>query len=183
MHFTVVLALLAMACGEPHRDDMAYAILDAVKLPLTARQPTWIALRGRPGGGLVHVAAGNGIVALQPGRYSIDHIDFGQNWRRGPGTVFLQQKVNFKVARDSVTYIGLLQIGPTRIRHDRPDWSSVELIPSEDIVSWACHCAADILRRLPIRWPDAGGSERFIRARCETQPGLRPTPSPSPPVR
>ena len=171
MHSTSAVAILLVLSTTVLGDTPAYILIDAEKIPLSAHQPTWIALTELDSGHkLIHVPAGRGIAALKPGRYRIAHIDFQQSQNSGIGTLSIPGSTIgvFEVTQDSVLYIGLL-----RIKRGGCCWwndpSSINLVSSMDIVKRACKSEPEVMARSLVKVITKDREVQYLKARCEIE--------------
>lgn len=166
-----VLVLAGFLTIGAARADQAYLIIDAVKKPATARQPTWIALSGR--GGLIHIPTGRTVVEVAAGHYTIRHVDFGKSEYSGFGTVYIPETswTRFNATADAITHVGVLQVGPG---DEYSPLLRVTIVPRIAQLEWACDSHAGLLARLPVRIGTIKKKARLLRVRCKAGPeGIR----------
>ena len=165
----LVLILTGLMAIAPARAEQAFIIVDAMRLPPTARQPTWIALMRK--GRLVHIATGQTIVGLDPGHYSLHHIDFGKSEYSGIGTVAIVGMRNYYVeaSLDSIGYMGMIQIGSHTGQFNFGD--KIKLVPENALLERACHSSPEVLARLPVRIRIGRRQARLLKVRCKEDRG------------
>ena len=156
-----------LAIGDV-RAERAYLIIDAIKQPATARQPTWIALWGR--GGVIHIPTGRTVVEVAAGHYTIGHVDFGKSEYSGFGTVRIPQRswTRFNATADAITHVGVLQVGPG---DEYSRLLRVSLVPRVAQLEWACHSHPELLARLPVRIRIGRRQARLLKVRCKARGG------------
>ncbi len=120
------------------------------------RQPTWLALnRGRLND---HIANNAAIVALPPGRYTFDHIDFRENPRKSPGSYALGGAYEFSVVAGKVLLFGALRIEgilPVSVNSRSYRGPDMQFIDDTELLRKACSKAPLVLANFPLYGPDA----------------------------
>ena len=82
----ISLCVLLNACTTVNmHEDVAYIIVDALVTEENARQPTWIAFYANKI--TRHLATGESILTIRPGRYKLSHVDFQNSIHSNRGTV------------------------------------------------------------------------------------------------
>ena len=162
-----ILVLMGFFAIGAVRAEKAYLIIDAIKQPATARQPTWIALSGW--GGLIHVPTGQPLVEVKAGQYLIDHVDFDKNGHIGFGKSFSLEEGGTRIdaSADAITHVGVLQIGPG---DEFSPLVRMTVVPRVEQLEWACHSHAELLARLPVRLGRLKSKAKLLRVRCEAGP-------------
>lgn len=147
----------------------AYLIIDAVRLPSTKNQLTWIALKKKGQARYVHLRAGESIVSVEPGIYSLKHIDFQKNQRSGIGTLIFdrQNEMKFEAVPDSITYVGLIHIKFYGWRKGEKKYDA-QIRQADKIFEWACYKRPDLFEQKAVRFPAEDGSIKQLRIRCKT---------------
>lgn len=147
----------------------AYLIIDAVRLPSTKNQPTWIALKKKGQFRYVHLRTGESIVSVEPGIYSLKHIDFQKNQRSGIGTLIFdrENEIRFEAVPDSITYVGLIHIKYYGWRRGKKKYDA-KIRQADKIFEWACYNRPGLFEQKAVRFPDKDGSIKQIRVRCKT---------------
>ena len=156
---TITSLVLLVGCAG-QRIGVGHLIIDAVKYPSTAKQPTWIALTQlEPPYEFIHVPVGKGIVTLDPGRYRISHIDFDADpLTRNPGSLRFHGAASerFDVPVDAIQYIGLIKIHPIGSDDNPASGYRVDVSTEPStVLERACATQPKVMSRLPIRFNSA----------------------------
>ena len=109
---TSLLVLLLLASAQLSANEFAYLVVDAqVTQPERHRPPTWIAFRRLAEFRLEHVPTNSSVAKLPPGRYWLDHIDFGKSFRTSIGTFYYSTNTGpFELNAGTITYLGMLNV-------------------------------------------------------------------------
>jgi hypothetical protein len=168
MRRALLVTIVTLASAASRSEEFGYLLIDAVKYPTTEHQPTWIALRRhKPSYKFVHVPTGKGIVKLEPGRYSIEHIDFGNTIHSSHDTILLtSSSKSFDVAVESIQFFGLLEIRRSDNYRDHSTKYRFDVSASSDALSRACANEPLVMSRLPVRFPTADKKFKFVQVSC-----------------
>jgi hypothetical protein len=163
-----ILLIGLMLAHECMSADEAYVLVDALVVPSEATQPKWLALKGSSK--FTHVPVGESIVAVEPGKYRLVHIDFQENTRSGLGTVSAPsggETIRFEAVPNSITYVGIIEL-------KQKSWDSntkryeLNLRSTGEIFEWACHNNPEVFSRFPVRVAGEKNLVKEVRIRCET---------------
>ena len=146
--------------------EQTYLLLDAVKIPQPAKQPTWIALRGFEPFRFIHVPVGESIVAIEPGKYRVHHFDEQNSVHSGIGTRHVREteRLSFEVQPNVINFVGVIQIerlGTRRIK--------AQIVPSDKLLAWACEKKPKVFETLPVSMPVGDGVTKMVKINCETR--------------
>lgn len=137
--------------------DMAYLIITSSAIN-KERQPSWICLIRR--GRCKHVAANTGLVAIEPGKYRLHHIDFGRVELLELGSQAFDTPMKFKFKPGNIYFIGDIQFKNKEFQRD-----DIELNQDPDLVTKACAISPDIFENYPVN--NMSGSKK-IRFSCKS---------------
>ena len=162
----VLFLMLILSSIDAHGDE-AYLIIDSVLMPQTSKQPTWIALK--KGLKVFHIPVGEVIVSVDPGKYSLEHIDFQKHKASGFGTINVvdRRKIQFEAINNSITYVGLIELEPDGWDRSLEKQYKINLQATVKLLEWACNNKPDLLTRLPVRFRQNNDSVKEILVRCE----------------
>ena len=155
-------AALLYTCGTAA--DEAYLLIDSIVTPTNKKQPTWIALSGNRRA--VHLPAGESILSIEPGRYWVEHIDFGENKHFGFGTVNWDPGpglFSFTVFPDAITYVGIVELNMGQQRPYETDYTPrLRFVP--ELLEWACHKNPSAFSKLPVKY--VNNEDEVKRSKC-----------------
>jgi len=163
----ILLMGIMLACKSLYADE-AFVLIDVVVLGSDARQPKWIALKGKRK--FIHVPVGESIIAVKPGKYRLGHFDFQKNKRSGLGTVHVGtdgKSSKFVATPNAITYFGIIELKQSRWGSSGKKYK-LGLNKSKKIFEWACDKKPELFSRYPVSVPQVDGSIKKLRIRCDT---------------
>ena len=143
----------------------AYLLIDAISLPESSKQPTWLGVR--KGSRMHHFPTRQSIIHVAPGRYRLHHIDFDRSKRIGSDTIFTSdpEEFVFKALQDSIIYVGLVQVEQDRLKSRK---NKVKIETTKLLFEWACDKNPKVFKRLPVKFLGDENAGKEIRINCET---------------
>lgn len=157
--------LLLVTLVTPSLDvdpNMAYVVIDASVTDANRDQPNWIAFyRGVRG---VHIPTGRYIVALRPGTYKINHIDFQQDYNLSDGTQLLKKNYKFELKTGKIYLLGHYEF--TWISGTRYD---LNMGNDYSLLKKACEIAPEIFNSFPVSTVDNTKELKLICTKSEHQ--------------
>jgi hypothetical protein len=169
MYALLLLAAIVSVRPACAAESLARVILDVVRIPATADQPTWIGLSTSGATRIIHVPAGGTVVSVPPARYTVRHIDFGESSNSGVGTWHygtLEQPITFEASTEWVSFVGLIQL--TRATQNFQSNRRIGLVTPDEMLSWACAADAQTLSTLPVRVRLSQLEYKLIKVNCQT---------------
>ncbi len=160
----IISTLLTFVCEAA---ENAYMLVDAIYIPQTSKQPTWIAFK--KGTLMVHVPTKETIVSVEPGIYSLNHIDrtTSKLFERAKIPANYPNEYTFEARVDSITYIGLIQVEDAGSRLNQKT-QRISILASKIILEWACEKNPEIFSTLPVRIIENDNVDKQIRVNCKT---------------
>ena len=142
-----------------------YVLIDAVKIPSSSDQPTWIGIRGFKPFKYIHVPVGETVVPMEPGKYRIEHFHLQKHYHNGVGMMHISQahSVEFEVVENAINFVGIIKIerqGASRL--------IVNVVRSNKLIAWGCHKNPEIFKDLPLLMVTESGEKQSINVNCET---------------
>jgi hypothetical protein len=162
-HFNRVVRLVLLfsylfsSSAHSAEPDMAYLVIKAT-VTNEERQPSWICLVRYQK--CHHIAATEGLAAIKPGKYKLDHIDFGASKHSGKGTQSFDKSLRFKFEPGNI-YL----VGDIRLRKKKSKRYDVELNQDPDLVANACSASPELFENYPVT--NLTGSKK-LRFSCKS---------------
>jgi hypothetical protein len=165
---STIRSAIILACSLAYAGTVtgeAYVIIDAISLPESSKQPTWLAVKR--GNRLVHLPTKQSIVKVNPGKYRLYHFDFNKPRSNGAGTIFSTDfgGYEFEALPDSIVYVGLFVLEDDQ---SNPKESKVRVANSQLLLEWACDTNPEIFKRMPVKFLGAENDGKEVRINCDT---------------
>ena len=146
--------------------DDGYAIIDAIAVPESRKQPTFIAFQRPKRDKFHHIRVGRTLYKLHPGIYRLHHFDFTTYMESNLGTLYpnVEGGYEFEVEADAITFVGAFVIHGTGNGGRNYD---LTLTTDRRLLGWACEENSELLTRLPVKVKDGTKPEKTLRVNCE----------------
>ena len=151
---------------------IGWTIIDARAFPASGKQPTWIAIvpRHLSGRKVLHVPTRQTVVRMEPGKYQIVHLDFGESEDSGFDTVHINRKKfgHFEVTPDAITVVGVIDIKVAQKNH-LDTLLDIGIHGTTEVLAWACARDPDLMARLPLRVAQKDGTHAMRKVTCSAE--------------
>ena len=159
---TLVLGLWAVAavCED------GYAVIDAIAVPDSRKQPTFIAFQRPNRIEFHHIRVGKSLYRLRPGMYRLHHFDFAKTIESRQGTLYpsVDGIYEFKVEPDVITFVGAFVMHGSGKGGRKYD---LTLTTDRRLLGWACAENRELFTRLPVKVQDGTSPAKTIRVVCK----------------
>lgn len=139
-------------------EDYSYLVIEAVVTQETAPQPTWVVLANLETSQLIRVRANESIVAIEPGRYRIAHIDLYKVYR--PVIVRKQTSPRLELLPGVIYYVGQAQLNPEK-------GYELTIVPDPSVIKRACERAPEVFSRFALRSVFDPTPDKEIHSACD----------------
>jgi hypothetical protein len=142
MRLISLLFFLVFSSTLSAEPGMAYLIIKAT-VTNEEKQPSLICLVRL--GKCKHISAKEGLVTIQPGKYKLHHIDFGESKHSGKGTQIFDRPLGFKFESGNIYLVGDIQL-----RKKKSKRYDIELNQDPDLVVSACSASPGLFENYPV---------------------------------
>lgn len=157
MKFIIALVLFVISTivNSATEVNSAYLVIDA-SVDGGESKPTWIALAGKDE--ILYHPTGGKVAVLEPGLWTIAHVDFADKPTRRWGRRYLSGILSLNLQGGKIYYLGTLQL-QSRVGHV----NDFKIVTDASLLFTACLEQPEIFERFPlIVLHSFGKPERYV---------------------